>query len=97
MAKVINGTDTPSMKVADGSTHTISETTTRAYDSVVEVSARICADSLVNFGMQNLIVFGTQFALQAGRIVREERPLSSDGSYLAYKKRVRYRVIPSPF
>jgi protein-S-isoprenylcysteine O-methyltransferase Ste14 len=49
---------------------------------------------LVNFGLQNLLVFGVQFAMQGGRIVREEKFLSSDANYLAYKEKVRYRIIP---
>lgn len=52
---------------------------------------------LVNFGMQNLIVYLVQFALQAVRIVREERLLSDDTQYLEYKEKVRYRVIPGLF
>lgn len=52
---------------------------------------------LVNFGMQNLIVYLVQFALQAARIVREERLLSDDAQYREYKERVRYRVIPGLF
>ncbi|ACD18995.1 methyltransferase family protein [Paraburkholderia phytofirmans] len=52
---------------------------------------------LVNFGLQNLLVYGCQFALQVGRIVREERLLSADEGYRTYKRRVRYRVIPGLF
>ncbi|WP_408263223.1 methyltransferase family protein [Paraburkholderia phytofirmans] len=52
---------------------------------------------LVNFGLQNLLVYGCQFALQVGRIVREERLLSADEGYRTYKGRVRYRVIPGLF
>ncbi|WP_408215627.1 methyltransferase family protein [Paraburkholderia sediminicola] len=52
---------------------------------------------LVNFGLQNLLVYGCQFALQVGRIVREERLLSADEGYRTYKGRVRYRVIPGVF
>lgn len=52
---------------------------------------------LVNFGMQNMIVYLVQFALQAGRVVREERLLSDDAQYREYKERVRYRVIPGLF
>nr|WP_258193157.1 isoprenylcysteine carboxylmethyltransferase family protein [Paraburkholderia sp. BL25I1N1] len=52
---------------------------------------------LVNFGLQNLLVYGCQFALQVGRIVREERLLSADEGYRTYKGRVRYRVIPGIF
>jgi protein-S-isoprenylcysteine O-methyltransferase Ste14 len=52
---------------------------------------------LVNFGLQNLLVYGCQFALQVGRIVREEQLLSADEGYRNYKGRVRYRVIPGIF
>lgn len=52
---------------------------------------------LVNFGLQNLLVYGCQFALQVGRIVREEQLLSADEGYRNYKGRVRYRVIPGVF
>lgn len=52
---------------------------------------------LVNFGLQNLLVYGCQFALQVGRIVREEQLLSADEGYRNYKDRVRYRVIPGLF
>lgn len=52
---------------------------------------------LVNFGIQNMIVYGCQFALQIGRIVREERLLSDDESYCAYRRKVRFRVIPGVF
>ncbi|WP_408245634.1 methyltransferase family protein [Paraburkholderia phytofirmans] len=52
---------------------------------------------LVNFGLQNLLVYGCQFALQVGRIVREEQLLSTDEGYRTYKGRVRYRVIPGIF
>ncbi|WP_336597302.1 methyltransferase family protein [Paraburkholderia bengalensis] len=49
---------------------------------------------LSNFGGQNLLVFGIQFALQACRITREERLLSDDALYRAYTSNVRYRVLP---
>lgn len=52
---------------------------------------------LVNFGLQNLLVYGCQFALQVGRIVSEEQILSADEGYRTYKDRVRYRVIPGVF
>ena len=52
---------------------------------------------LVNFGLQNLLVYGCQFALQVGRIVREEQLLSADEGYRDYTGRVRYRVIPGLF
>ncbi|WP_439899734.1 methyltransferase family protein [Paraburkholderia phymatum] len=49
---------------------------------------------LSNFGIQNLLVFGSQFALQACRIAREERLLSDDALYRAYRMNVRYRALP---
>jgi len=52
---------------------------------------------LVNFGWQNLLVYGCQFTLQVVRIVSEERLLSGDLDYLAYQGRVRYRVVPGVF
>ncbi|MFX1716239.1 methyltransferase family protein [Paraburkholderia sp. A1RO-5L] len=52
---------------------------------------------LVNFGVQNMVVYLVQFALQVVRIVREERLLSADAQYRDYKARVRYRVIPGLF
>jgi protein-S-isoprenylcysteine O-methyltransferase Ste14 len=52
---------------------------------------------LVNFGIQNMLVYGFQFALQIGRIVREERLLADDERYRAYRQRVRFRVIPGVF
>lgn len=47
-----------------------------------------------NFGIQNMIVYAVQFALQAGRIKREERLLNVDPLYRAYAGKVRYRVLP---
>lgn len=52
---------------------------------------------LVNFGWQNMLVYGCQFALQVVRILREERLLSADPEYRSYLRRVRYRVIPGVF
>ncbi|MGA7781323.1 MAG: isoprenylcysteine carboxylmethyltransferase family protein [Paraburkholderia sp.] len=52
---------------------------------------------LTNFGLQNVLVYGGQFALQAVRISREERLLSADERYRTYKGKVRYRVIPGLF
>jgi protein-S-isoprenylcysteine O-methyltransferase Ste14 len=42
-------------------------------------------------------VYGWHFALQVGRIVREEKLLSADGHCRAYRNRVRFRVIPCVF
>jgi hypothetical protein len=52
---------------------------------------------LVNFGAQNLIVYGCYFALQVGRIVCEEKLLSDDERYRVYRGKVRFRVIPGVF
>jgi protein-S-isoprenylcysteine O-methyltransferase Ste14 len=52
---------------------------------------------LSNFGIQNVLVYGGQFVLQACRIAREERLLSSDTLYRAYKNKVQYRVLPGLF
>lgn len=52
---------------------------------------------LVNFDVRNVIVYGAQFALQAGRIWREERLLSDDEQYRAYRQQVRYRILPGLF
>lgn len=52
---------------------------------------------LVNFGLQNLLVYSCQFALQVVRIVREEQLLSADDGYRSYRTRVRFRVIPGVF
>ncbi|WP_443111429.1 methyltransferase family protein [Burkholderia sp. FERM BP-3421] len=52
---------------------------------------------LANFSVQNVLAVCLQVLLQVGRIYREERILSEDGAYLAYKAKVRYRVIPGVF
>ncbi|WP_348638434.1 isoprenylcysteine carboxylmethyltransferase family protein [Paraburkholderia sp. D15] len=52
---------------------------------------------LVNFGLQNLLVYSCQFALQVVRIVREEQLLSADAGYRRYRTQTRYRVIPGVF
>ncbi|WP_408502752.1 methyltransferase family protein [Paraburkholderia sediminicola] len=52
---------------------------------------------LTNFGLQNMIVYACQFALQVVRIVREEQLLSADEGYRTYKGKVHYRVIPGVF
>ncbi|WP_181969926.1 isoprenylcysteine carboxylmethyltransferase family protein [Paraburkholderia sp. DHOC27] len=49
---------------------------------------------LANFGLQNVLVYAGQFALQVVRIGREEKLLSEDERYRAYQGKVRYRVIP---
>lgn len=52
---------------------------------------------LTNFSARNLIAVVLQIGLQIGRIRREERVLSEDAAYRAYRRSVRYRVIPGLF
>jgi protein-S-isoprenylcysteine O-methyltransferase Ste14 len=52
---------------------------------------------IANFGLQNLLVYGVLFALQAYRILREEKLLSADADYKAYRRKVQYRVIVGVF
>lgn len=52
---------------------------------------------LTNFSARNLIAVALQIGLQLGRIRREERLLSEDAAYRAYRRSVRYRVIPGLF
>jgi protein-S-isoprenylcysteine O-methyltransferase Ste14 len=52
---------------------------------------------LTNFGVQNIIAYGAQVTLQIVRIIREEKILSADERYRAYKGKVHYRVIPGLF
>jgi protein-S-isoprenylcysteine O-methyltransferase Ste14 len=52
---------------------------------------------LTNFGWQNLLVYAVQLGLQVGRIGFEEKILSTDESYRAYKDVVRHRMIPKLF
>ncbi|AOJ71617.1 MULTISPECIES: methyltransferase family protein [Burkholderia] len=52
---------------------------------------------LTNFSVRNLIAVALQIGLQVGRIHREERVLSEDAAYRAYRRSVRYRVIPGIF
>ncbi|VVE02470.1 methyltransferase family protein [Pandoraea terrigena] len=50
-----------------------------------------------NFGWRNLLVYAGLFALQIGRLLREERLLSQDPGYRGYQAIVRYRIIPGVF
>ncbi len=52
---------------------------------------------LTNLGWRNALVYGGLYALQTGRIFREEQFLGEDPAYRAYRARVRYRVIPGVF
>ncbi|MDR0245690.1 MAG: isoprenylcysteine carboxylmethyltransferase family protein [Burkholderia sp.] len=49
---------------------------------------------LANFSTRNLLTIGIWMLLQIGRIRMEERVLSEDADYRAYKTKVRYRLIP---
>jgi protein-S-isoprenylcysteine O-methyltransferase Ste14 len=52
---------------------------------------------LASFSWRNLAVYCTLHLVQIGRLLREEKLLSRDGSYLHYRQRVRYRLIPGVF
>lgn len=52
---------------------------------------------LANFSTRNLLAIGIWMLLQIGRISLEERVLSEDADYRAYKTKVRYRLIPGVF
>ncbi len=52
---------------------------------------------LANFSTRNLITIGVWMVLQIGRILLEERLLSDDADYRAYRAQVRYRLIPGVF
>ncbi|MBJ9594344.1 MULTISPECIES: methyltransferase family protein [Burkholderia] len=52
---------------------------------------------LANFSTRNLVTIGVWMLLQIGRISMEERVLSEDADYRAYKATVRYRLIPGVF
>ncbi|WP_175819549.1 isoprenylcysteine carboxylmethyltransferase family protein [Burkholderia sp. BCC0419] len=52
---------------------------------------------LANFSTRNALTIGVWMLLQIGRIRMEERVLSEDADYRAYKTKVRYRLIPGVF
>jgi protein-S-isoprenylcysteine O-methyltransferase Ste14 len=52
---------------------------------------------ITNFGIQNVIVYSVQLTLLVSRILFEERVLSEDDNYRAYREAVRYRLIPMLF
>ncbi|NTZ85062.1 DUF1295 domain-containing protein [Burkholderia metallica] len=52
---------------------------------------------LANFSTRNALTIGVWMLLQIGRIGMEERVLSEDADYRAYKTKVRYRLIPGVF
>lgn len=52
---------------------------------------------LTNFTLYNLLVHVAQLTCQVGRIVQEESMLSADERYRAYKRSVRFRVLPMVF
>ncbi|WP_269506901.1 methyltransferase family protein [Burkholderia sp. IMCC1007] len=52
---------------------------------------------LANFSSRNLLMVSSWMLLQVGRIILEERVLSEDADYRAYKAQVRYRLVPGVF
>lgn len=52
---------------------------------------------LPSFCMQNLLIILLQWALQMGRILREEKLLSADPTYQEYAQRVRHRFVKGIF
>jgi len=52
---------------------------------------------LTNFTVYNLCVLAVQMSCQVGRILQEERMLSGDERYRAYRNQVRFRLIPRLF
>lgn len=47
--------------------------------------------------LQNALLYGAAFAVQVGRIIREEAILEKDPHYRIYAGRVRYRIVPGIF
>lgn len=53
---------------------------------------------LIGFpSLQNAALYGATFAVQIGRLLREEAVLKQDPAYRDYAARVRYRLIPGLF
>jgi protein-S-isoprenylcysteine O-methyltransferase Ste14 len=52
---------------------------------------------LANFSARNVFTISSWMLLQIGRISLEEKVLSEDAEYRAYKEKVRYRLIPGLF
>ncbi|WP_175965697.1 methyltransferase family protein [Burkholderia sp. BCC0322] len=52
---------------------------------------------LANYSPRNVFMITSWMLLQIGRICLEERVLSEDPDYRAYKEKVRYRLIPGVF
>ena len=52
---------------------------------------------LLNPSPWNLVVYALCDGLQVPRILAEERLLCRDGTYAAYRARVRWRLIPGVF
>ncbi|WP_233425683.1 methyltransferase family protein [Paraburkholderia kururiensis] len=50
-----------------------------------------------NFGVRNLFILVSLWALQGYRVLREEKMLLKDPAYRDYARRVRYRVMPGLF
>jgi protein-S-isoprenylcysteine O-methyltransferase Ste14 len=58
----------------------------------------IHAGFLIGFpSLHNTLLYGSAFAIQIGRLLREEAVLKRDPAYQAYVERVRYRLIPGLF
>ena len=52
---------------------------------------------LANFSVQNFLVYVLLYAFQGYRVLREEALLTEDTSYQAYRRQVRFRVLPGVF
>jgi protein-S-isoprenylcysteine O-methyltransferase Ste14 len=52
---------------------------------------------LVNFSWRNAVVLALLYVAQVVRILREEQVLGSDATYLRYRERVRWRLVPGLF
>jgi protein-S-isoprenylcysteine O-methyltransferase Ste14 len=49
------------------------------------------------YSLHNLVVYALLYAIQIGRILKEESLLRADQTYVEYAARVRYRFIPFVF
>ncbi len=52
---------------------------------------------LANFSVQNFLVYLLLYVFQGYRVLREEALLTQDTSYQAYRRQVRFRVLPGVF
>lgn len=53
--------------------------------------------TLSNWSVRNLVIYVVTYFFQVARIFSEERILSEDESYRAYRERVRFRLVPGIF